>query len=139
MSATVCSSTRIQGFSKRPATPSVVQGLSLVPGMEVSFPVCAWGMSPDATDGRWLCCVRPMPGITGRAASCKRFPMHLSLSRLNHWPPRSQAHPEIMQGTADFHHPIADALLPQVDPVFDHAATLDTAFDMLDPQSARVE
>jgi hypothetical protein len=50
----------------------------------------------------------------------------LSLSRLSHWLPRGQAHPKVMQGTADFHHHIADALLPQTDPVFDDAATLDT-------------
>jgi hypothetical protein len=37
-----------------------------------------------------------------------------------------------MQGTADFHHQIADALLPQADPVFDDTTTLDTAVDMLD-------
>jgi len=36
----------------------------------------------------------------------------LSLSRLNHWLPRGQAHPEVVQGTAEFHHQIADALLP---------------------------
>src|SRR4051794_9401410 len=61
---------------------------------------------------------------------------HLSLSRLNHWLPRGQAHPKVMQGTADFHHPIADALLPQADPVFDDAAALDTTVDMLDAQAA---
>ena len=44
-----------------------------------------------------------------------------------------------MQGTADFHHDITDALLPQADPVFDDATALDTAVDMLDPQSAGVE
>jgi hypothetical protein len=38
-----------------------------------------------------------------------------------------------MQGTAEFHHQIADAL-PQADPVFDDATTLDTAVDMFDPQ-----
>ena len=37
----------------------------------------------------------------------------LSLSRLNHWLPRGQADPEVMQGTADFHHDITDTLLPQ--------------------------
>ncbi len=40
-----------------------------------------------------------------------------------------------MQGTTNFHHEIADAVLPQPDPVFDDAAALDTAVDMLDPQS----
>ena len=63
----------------------------------------------------------------------------LSLSRLNHWLPRCQADPEVMQGTADFHYDIPDALLPQADAVFDDATTLDTAVDMLDPQSAGVE
>ena len=63
----------------------------------------------------------------------------LSLSRLNHWLPRGQAHPEVMQGTAEFHHEIADALLPQADPVFDDATALDTAVDMLDPQPTVVQ
>jgi hypothetical protein len=31
---------------------------------------------------------------------------HLSLSRLNHWLPRCEAHPEIVQGTTEFHHEI---------------------------------
>ena len=44
-----------------------------------------------------------------------------------------------MQGTADFHYDITNTLLPQADPVFDDATTLDAAVDMLDPQSARVE
>jgi hypothetical protein len=39
-----------------------------------------------------------------------------------------------MQGTAKFHHEIADAVLPQPDPVFDDAAALDAPVDMLDPQ-----
>ena len=38
-----------------------------------------------------------------------------------------------MQGTAECHHAIADALLPQPDPVFDDAAALDATVDMLDP------
>jgi hypothetical protein len=63
----------------------------------------------------------------------------VSLSRLNHWLPRGQADPEVMQGAADFHRDIPDALLPQADPVFDDATALDAAVDMLDPQSAGVE
>ena len=63
----------------------------------------------------------------------------MSLSRLNHWLPGGQAHPEIMQGTAEFHHQIADTLLPQADPVFDDATALDTTVDMLDPQPTLVE
>jgi hypothetical protein len=39
-----------------------------------------------------------------------------------------------MQGTAEFHHQIADARLPQPEPVFDDATALHTAVDMLDPQ-----
>ena len=58
----------------------------------------------------------------------------MSLSRLNHRLSGREAHPEVVQGTAEFHHQIADALLPQADPVFDDATTLDTAVDMLDPQ-----
>jgi hypothetical protein len=38
--------------------------------------------------------------------------MQLSLSRLNHWLPRIQAHPEVVQGTTEFHHQIADACFP---------------------------
>src|SRR5215470_5688237 len=38
-----------------------------------------------------------------------------------------------MQGTADLHHEIADAVLPQPHPVFDDPTTLDAAVDMLDP------
>jgi hypothetical protein len=41
-----------------------------------------------------------------------------------------------MQGTADFHHQIADARLPQADPVFDDATALDTAVDMFEAQPA---
>src|SRR5438445_11214873 len=63
----------------------------------------------------------------------------LSLSRLNHRLPRGQAHPEVVQGTAQFHHEIPDASLPQTDPVFDNAAALDTTVHMLDPQPPLVE
>ena len=63
----------------------------------------------------------------------------MSLSRLNHWLPRSQAHPEVVQGTAELHHQITDALLPQTDPVFHDAAALDAAVDMLDPQPTLVK
>ena len=44
-----------------------------------------------------------------------------------------------MQGTAEFHHQITDALFPQTDAVFDDATTLDTAVDMLDPQPAAMQ
>jgi hypothetical protein len=63
----------------------------------------------------------------------------LSLSRLNHWLPRGQAHPEVVQGTTEFHDQIADAFFPQADVVFDDATTLDTTIDVLDPQSTLVK
>jgi hypothetical protein len=44
-----------------------------------------------------------------------------------------------VQGATYFHHQIADALLPQANPVFDDATTLDTAVDMLDPQPAAMQ
>jgi len=44
-----------------------------------------------------------------------------------------------MQGTADFHHEIADTLLPEAAPVFDDTTTLDTPIDMLDPQPTLVQ
>src|SRR6266849_289208 len=66
-------------------------------------------------------------------------PTCLSLSRLNHWLPRGETHPEVMQGTAQFHHEITDARLPQPDPVFDDATTLHATVDMLDPQPAMVQ
>ena len=40
------------------------------------------------------------------------FADQLSLSRLNHWLPWAQAHPEVMQGTTEFHHQIADTFFP---------------------------
>src|SRR5439155_4230183 len=66
-------------------------------------------------------------------------PINLSLSRLNHWLPRAQAHPEVVEGTTQFHHEITHALLPQADPIFHNATPLHTAVDMLDPQPPLVE
>jgi len=43
-----------------------------------------------------------------------------------------------MQGTAQGHRQIADALLPQTAPVFDAATALDTAMDRVDPQPTLV-
>ena len=63
----------------------------------------------------------------------------MSLSRLNHRLPWGQAYPEVVQGTAQFHHEITDPLLPQADPVFHNATPLDTAVDMLDPEPPLVE
>ena len=44
-----------------------------------------------------------------------------------------------MQGATDFHHQIADTLLPQADPVLHNAAALDTAIDVLDAQPTLVQ
>jgi hypothetical protein len=44
-----------------------------------------------------------------------------------------------MQGTTDFHHEIADAVLPQPDAVFDDATALDATVDMLDAQPTLVQ
>src|SRR5215468_9383097 len=63
----------------------------------------------------------------------------MSLSRLNHRLPRGQAHPEVVEGAAEFHHEITDASLPQADAVFDNAAALDITVHMLDPQPPLVE
>src|SRR5215471_12625170 len=63
----------------------------------------------------------------------------LSLSRLNHWLPGRETHPEVVQGTTEFHHDIADALFPQAHPIFHDATALDTAVDMLDPQPTLVK
>src|SRR6266436_2317935 len=71
--------------------------------------------------------------------SSRPRPHQLSLSRLNHWLPRAQAHPEVMQGTADLHHHIADALLPEADPIFHNATALHATVDMLDPQPTLVQ
>ena len=38
---------------------------------------------------------------------------YMSLSRLNHGLPRTQAHSEVVQGTAEFHHQIPNPFLPQ--------------------------
>jgi hypothetical protein len=63
----------------------------------------------------------------------------VSLSRLNHGLPRSQAHPEVVQGTTEFHDQIADAFFPQADVVFDDVTALDTAIDMVEPQPTLVK
>jgi hypothetical protein len=63
----------------------------------------------------------------------KVLEVRLSLSRLNHWLPQSQAHLEGVQSTAECHHQITDARLPQADPVLHDAAALNTTVDMLDP------
>src|SRR5947208_9391873 len=74
--------------------------------------------------------------ISGSVANHRK---QVSLSRLNHWLPRGQAHPEVVQGTAEFHHQITDTLLPQANPVFHDATALDTAVDMFNPQPTLVQ
>jgi hypothetical protein len=63
----------------------------------------------------------------------------MSLSRLHHGLPRRQAHPEVVQGTAEGPHPSAAAHLSEAASVFDAATALDTATDMVDPQPRLVE
>src|SRR5262245_10917665 len=63
----------------------------------------------------------------------------MCLSRLNHWLPRGQAYPKVVQGTAEFHYQIVDALFPQADAVFDDATALHTAVDVLDPEPTVVQ
>ena len=60
----------------------------------------------------------------------------MSLSRLNYWLPGCETHPEVVQGTTEFHHESAAPLLPQTDPVFDDATALHTAVDMFDAPPA---
>src|SRR5215470_9360704 len=116
-------------------------------GSNARCPALAGG---SAGDEPHPCCRHRPPGRSGaggrRAARqphdgtrLGRYAGDLSLSRFNHRLPRGQAHSEVMQGTAQFHHEIADAFFPQADPVFDDATTLDTAVDMLDPQPPLVE
>jgi hypothetical protein len=44
-----------------------------------------------------------------------------------------------MQSTAEFHDESADPFFPQANPVYDDAAALGTAVDMVDPQPTLVE
>ena len=44
-----------------------------------------------------------------------------------------------MERTAQFHHEVTDALLPEAVPVFHDATALDTAIDVLNPSAAIVE
>ena len=77
---------------------------------------------------------RPQPLLQGVLfARGQRTDINVSLFRLNHRLPRGEAHPEVVQGTAEFHHDITDTLLPQTEAVFDNATTLHAAVDMLDP------
>jgi hypothetical protein len=46
--------------------------------------------------------------------------------------PWGQTHLEVRQGTAECHHQIADAVLPQPHPVFDDPTALDAAVEILD-------
>ncbi len=104
--------------------------------------MCPWGLPRrDTALPRWLELLQRFgPDLLPLGGAPDAVPVRLilnikdlSLSRLNHWLPRIQAHPEVVQGTTEFHHQIADALLPQADPVFHNAAALDTAVDVLNP------
>ena len=62
----------------------------------------------------------------------------MSLSRLNHWLPGRAAHSDVVEGTTDFQHDIAEALFPAADPGFDQAAALHAPVDMRDPEPSTV-
>jgi hypothetical protein len=100
----------------------------------LSLPVMAW--KPRKRRGSVACREKALKGETLYHLGVSVSRIWLSLSRLNHRLPGREAHPEVVQGTADVHHQIADALLPQPDPVFDDATAFDTAVDMLDAQPA---
>ena len=74
----------------------------------------------------WLCppgtlAARPQrPAPLLASATQRDAQQRLSLSRLNHWLPWAQTHPEVVQGTTEFHDEIADAVLPEADAVFDN-------------------
>src|SRR5262249_26311354 len=91
----------------------------------------------EGTLSRILARFGPQMGNVLRGSCTRRY--ELSLSRLNHRLPGCETHPEVMQGTAEFHHEITDTRLPQADPVFDDTAPLDTAIHMLDPQPTVVQ
>src|SRR5262245_65485441 len=98
-----------------------------------------WPYGVASRRGRWRADRLHRTMWAGTPTAMAPSGKELSLSRLNHRLPWGQTHPEIMQGTAEFHHQIADALLPQADPVFHDATALDTAVDMLDPQPTAVQ
>jgi hypothetical protein len=93
------------------------------------------GSVPSAAVAPWRQGVLPKVRRAGAALEH----IALNLSRLNHRLPGCETYPEVMQGTAEFHHEIADTLLPQADAVFDDAAALDTTVDTLDAQLTLVE
>jgi len=77
---------------------------------------------------------------SGGLAKCvESVTFHLSLSRLSHRLPRGQTRPEVMQGTADLHHEIADGPPSTAESVFDDPTALDAAVDLLDPQPTLVQ
>src|SRR5260370_41701183 len=98
---------------------------------QMRWPMNMWAFWMRGTDEDGI--QRAISAVSN-VASCSAHSQQLSLSRLSHRLPRCEAHPEIMQGTADFHHEIADAVLPQPDPVFHNTTALDAPVDMLDPQ-----
>jgi transposase len=95
------------------------------------------GNKTDGRDAEGICEAASRPRV--RPVAINSAADQVSLSRLNHGQPGVQAHPEVVQGTAEFHHQIADALLPQADPVCDDAAALDTPVDLRDPQPTLVQ
>jgi transposase len=131
--------TEARVFRRAQAVRAVVTGHRLQPvsdTLPLTYAALRTWVHRFATEGTRGLVARPR---SGRPPTITCALEQLSLSRLNHGQPGVQAHPEIVQGTAELHHEIADALLPQADPVFHNTTTLDAAVDMLDPQPSLVE
>ena len=106
------------------------------PGIQQEPKSNVWQRAPCRC---WRCGL-PSPSNIGQNDGREKTPgFCLNLSRLTHWLPVRKSRPEVMERTADFHHEIPDACLPQPEPVFRDAAALDAAVDMLDPQPTVVQ
>src|SRR5215831_16492656 len=74
----------------------------------------------------------PTPRPWGPYYVCRCGCIQKSSFRLNHRLPWDETHPKVMQRTANFHHQIADARLPEAAGVVDDTTALDAAIDVLD-------
>jgi len=70
--------------------------------------------------------------VTTGVFAFSRNPIYESSFRLNHRLPWCETHPKVMQRTANFHHQIADARLPEAVGVVHDTTALDAAVDVLD-------
>src|SRR3954462_5218580 len=85
----------------------------LVPPFEVAFQahMAAWRLDGKPRTARQFAVYKncPLPTPEDRLFFLLTY---LSLSRLNHRLPRGQTDPEVMQGTTELHHQIADTFFP---------------------------